>query len=320
MIFNKIKLNYNLKLIDDLFKSKDFNEIKNILAKNLNSNHYLNIVDHVLKNHLSYQKNTQYFTNKFVWISSYNLEDTTYLNDFLVFYLKKEADFSYNLDNYQNQISHTFEKIKDAKFPKHISFDDVVNFSHLYQFLLLDRLNKDVVFSNSSSAFFEAGHNRFLIFPHTTSCSFYVIRDPYDLYHQFKNKFNNSQEALNELLDLNNIEPNKKLTYSITENRQSWSINAKSWTNKNVQNTYRGKTLKYENFLNSPTDILTEVVYHLKQSGLNINIDFNTIDEFVEKNKLAPIHQETISNKERKMITNSLDNKLLEEFGYQVND
>ena len=316
MIFNKIKLNYNLKLIDDSFKSKDFSEIKQILAKNKNSNFYINLVDHILKNHLSYQENTQYFTNKFVWISSYDLADTTYLNDFLDYYLKKESKFSYDLDDYKNQISSTFEKVKNVNFPKIISFDDVVNYSYLYQFLLLDILNKEVVFSNTCSAFFESDKNRYLIFPHTTICSFYVIRNPYDLYQKYKNNFKNSQEALNELSNLNEIKPEEKLKYFIAENRNSWSVNAKSWTNKNVQNAYRGKILKYENLLNAPEDVFTEVIYHLKQSGLDININFNTIDEFVSNNKLMPINKEPISNNETKKVTSGLDQDVLNEFKY----
>ena len=316
MIFNKIKLNYNLKLIDDSFKSKDFGEIKQILAKNKNSNFYINLVDHILKNHLSYQENTQYFTNKFVWISSYDLADTTYLNDFLDYYLKKESKFSYDLDDYKNQISSTFEKVKNVNFPKIISFDDVVNYSYLYQFLLLDILNKEVVFSNTCSAFFESDKNRYLIFPHTTICSFYVIRNPYDLYQKYKNNFKNSQEALNELSNLNEIKPEEKLKYFIAENRNSWSVNAKSWTNKNVQSTYRGKIIKYEDLLTNPEDTLNEVVYHLKQSGADIDVKFDLIEDFVKNNSLSEIKIDEHSKKESKMVQGALDQSIMDEYDY----
>jgi len=319
MIFNKIKLNYNIKLIDDHFASNKFSEVKKILTDNYNTSIYLNLVDHVLKNHLSSNKKSDYFKSKFIWISSFNKNDTSFLNNFLKFYLNSQANFSYNLGYYKNQISDTFENLKTRNLPKKLTFDDVVNFSYLYQFLLLEHFNKDVIFSTTSSAFFEKDQKKFLIYPHTTLCSFYIIRNPYDLYNNFKTEFSNSQEALNELSDLNSKIDNDQ-RFTITENRQNWSTNVKSWSNSNVQNAYRGKIIKYEDFINSPEESLTEVVYHIKQTGLDIDLDFKIIEKFISENKLSQNVYDPISNKELKMVTNSLDIKLLKEFDYQGDD
>ena len=41
------------------------------------------------------------------------------------------------------------------------------------------------------------------------------------------------------------------LDYLLNENRQSWSVNAQSWLNNNVQNTY-GRIIEYEKLINEP--------------------------------------------------------------------
>ena len=145
-------------------------------------------------------------------------------------------------------------------------------------------------------------------------CHFYLIRNPQNLYQRYKDKFQNSQEALNELNDTNEKIINFK--YVVEENRQNWGSNAKSWTNKNVQNTYRGKVIKYEDLLNSPIDVLNEVVYHLKQSGAEIEVKFDLIEEFVKNNSLSEIETDEHSKKELKMVQGALDQSVMNEYDY----
>ena len=317
MIINRIKLNYNIKLVDDYFKEKKYENIIQLLQSQQRSSIFYNLVQYVISKHLVQKDHMNFSPSKFVWISSYDLEDTTYLNSFLKFYLPQTLSQSSIVDHYQSLFSSTFEKLKIKNFPTQITFEEVVSSSYLHQLLISIHLNKDLIFANTQAAFFEAPQNKFLIFPQTTLCHFYIIRNPYKLYGKYKKTLQNSQEALNELNNTNDNSINhSSLQYTVHENRQNWGVNAKSWVNKNVQNTYRGKVIKYEAFINNPEDALTEVVYHLKQSGANIDVKFDLIEDFVKSNPLSEIESDEISNKEIKMVQGALDQSVMTEYDY----
>ena len=91
--------------------------------------------------------------------------------------------------------------------------------------------------------------------------------------------------------------------YSVIENKQSWGVHAQSWMDENVKNTYRGKQILYEDMVSSPYDTFLEVLYHLKQSGMSIDIDHNLIKSFIESYQFIDDPKDVnISNNEKKLF------------------
>ena len=317
MIINRIRLNYNIKLLDDYFQQKDYENVVKLFQSQEKSPIYYNLAQYAVNKYLTQQNYFDFAPSKFVWISSFDLEDISYLKNFLEFYLPKALNQSSLIEDYKSIFSSTFENLNIKNFPKHIAFDEVVSNSFLHQLIISMYSKKDLIFTSTSAAFFEAPLNKFLIFPQTTLCHFYIIRNPYMLYQRYKDTFKNSQEALNELNDTNE-KPNdpKSLNVTVEENRQTWGTNAKSWTNKNVQSTYRGKIIKYEDLLTNPEDTLNEVVYHLKQSGADIDVKFDLIEDFVKNNSLSEIKIDEHSKKESKMVQGALDQSIMDEYDY----
>ena len=320
MVLNKIKYNYNLKIIEDLFIQNKYEEIELSLKKFKSNPYYTNLVNLISNKYLSSNKHTSFFRKKFIWIASFDQNEIEPINQFLNFYLAKNLKNSFHIGGYKELISNTLSNTKGNNFPNIIDFDSIVQNSFLFQNLALFDNDNEILFANTNAAFFEAPNNKFLIYPQSTLCSFYVIRNPYKLYEKYKHHYGSSQGALNEILnsDMQNNE-NQKLNYFLNENRQSWNINAQSWLNNNVQNTYRGRVIEYEKLISKPQDTLIEIVYHLKQSGLDLDINFDDIDSFINQNHLPKeeTFSEPLSNKEMKMVKNSLDESILDQYKYQ---
>ena len=94
MIFNRIKLNYNTKLLDDGFHSKDYDEVKKILQANKSSPIYQNLVSYSIEKYLSQQSHFKFYESKFIWLNSYDQRDMTYIRSFLNFYFQSNIVFS----------------------------------------------------------------------------------------------------------------------------------------------------------------------------------------------------------------------------------
>ena len=109
------------------------------------------------------------------------------------------------------------------------------------------------------------------------------------------------------------------VNYQVLENRQSWDIHAQSWLDPNVLNTYRGLAIGNEEFSLRTEEVLTKVIFHLIQAGLKIEVDYEVIAEFINDNKFIPKEfSSDISNKEKKLITNNINKKVLQDLEYEV--
>ena len=101
MVLNNIKFNYNTKLIDDYFKNNNYQEIKLLLQKQKNNNLlYYKLFAYINNNYLNKIEHSNFFDNKFIWIISYDLDDTNIIINFLNFYIKrmtKKILFSINM-------------------------------------------------------------------------------------------------------------------------------------------------------------------------------------------------------------------------------
>ena len=86
-----------------------------------------------------------------------------------------------------------------------------------------------------------------------------------------------------------------------------------------MQSTNRGLVMRQQDFFTNPQETFTRVIFHLIQAGLNFEVDYNLIDQFIAENppqalKLFP----DLSNKERKTLLNNLDQNLLDQLNYQI--
>ncbi len=324
MIFNKIKLNYNIKIIDDFFSNKQYKKINELLQNKISDpNLFYSLTNYVCQKYLTHNSHNNFFHQKFVWVVSYDLEDTTYINKFLNEYLTSQKT-SFIQDNYKDYYSKNMSVLNLNQFPKKLNFDEVIAHSRLLQNILLLNDKSQYLIMTTKAAFYEAPDNKFLIYPNNSLTFFSIIRNPLSLYRKYKSMSVNNQDALNKLInfslsDVENENYNSPMTHSLIENSQNWNANTKSWSDENVKNTFRGKQIRYEDLMKNTNDILVEIVYHLKQSGMNIDVDFDLIKKFVDENTFTEEDfSQDESSSEIKMLSNNLDKDLLEEFNYQI--
>ncbi len=323
-IFNKFKLNYNLKLLDDLINNQKDKEILSLLReiKQKNKDIYFHLLRH-LNQHYSHKPNAaNLFHNKLILINSFQLGDCDYLTKFLKFYFKK-IGYEYYFDNLSDSIAADLDQMKLKYFPQQVDFNHMVEFSDFFvNSVLLDQNIKNC-FMTSNSAFFESENKtKYFIYPNTAIAYFFIHENPLKIFSQLKEKYSDTQRAFNELCNMEKeLVSNQRniINHNVLENRQSWDIHAQSWLDPNVLSTYRGLTIGNEEFSLKPEEILTKVIFHLIQAGLEIEVDYGAIDEFVNDNKfISKDISSTTSKKEKKLLRNNINKKVLQNLKYEI--
>ncbi len=323
-IINKIKLNYNLKLLDDLIINQKDKEILELLrgTKEKNKDIFFHLLKH-LNHQYAHKPNAEnLFQNKLVLINSFQLEDCSYLTKFLKFYFSK-TNYEYYFNNLTDSIASDLDQMKLKYFPKQIDFNHMVEFSDFFiNSILLDQ-NEKSCFLTSNSAFFESHKKtKYFIYPNTAAAFFFIHDNPLKIFAQLKEKYSNTQKALNELCNMEKslISSQKNIAnHQVLENRQSWDIYTQSWLDPNVLNTYRGLAIGNEEFSLRPEEVLTKVIFHLIQAGLKIEVDYEAIGKFIKDNKFIPKEfSSDISKKDRKLLINNIDKKVLKDLEYEI--
>ena len=323
-IINKIKLNYNLKLLDDLIVNQKDKSILELLCdtKEKNKDIFFHLLKH-LNQQYSHKPNAEnLFQNKLVLINSFQLDDCSYLTKFLKFYFSK-TNYECYFGNLSDSIAADLDQMKLKYFPKQIEFNHMVEFSDFFINSLLLGQNEKNCFLTSNSAFFES-HNKtnYFIYPNTAIAYFFIHDNPLKIFSHLKEKHSNTQKALNELCNMEkSLTSSQKniVNHQVLENRQSWDIHAQSWLDPNVLNTYRGLAIGNEELSSRTEEVLTKVIFHLIQAGLKIEVDYESISEFVKDNKfILKEFSSDISNKEKKLIINNIDKKVLQDLEYEV--
>ena len=196
----------------------------------------------------------------------------------------------------------------------------MVEYSDFFLNSLLLNDSESDYFLSSNAAFFEGPNKKFLIYPNRTRAYIFIHNHPFDIYASLRDKYQNQQQALNELCNFENnlISSQKKIhQYQILENRQSWSVHTNSWLDPNVLSSYNGITISVNELTKDPIDALTRLIFHLKQAGLAIEVNYDHIEHYCSENKLDVTNYD-ISNKEKKLITSNLDTKILKELEYEI--
>ena len=125
MIFNRIKLNYNIKLLDDLFANKEYQEIhKHLKDLKNNKSVYYNIIRYLYQKYLLTSDHRTFHKNKFVWIVSYDLSEVEFLNKFIDYYMGKQETTTYSINQSNRLVENLMAHFGSDNFPSHPSFDD----------------------------------------------------------------------------------------------------------------------------------------------------------------------------------------------------
>ena len=307
----KIKLNYNYKLFHNYISNKDFNSAYQLildLSKEDQSDFFIFLRN--IQNQLS-NFSTELVKNKIIWIISYDSNDTLYLNEFINYYLSRNSNISFHIDNFVSALNKNLSELNLDDKTNEIKFNDFKLNSNFYQNLVLFTLRKDFLFLNSRAAFFETNNNSYFIYPNTTFCYFYISRSPESLFSKYKDVYGSAEGAYDELFNFNKKEiltsAHEGQRYQIYENRTNINTHFESWTDPNVISTYRGKILDYNKLFNEKEDILLEVLYHLKQFGLDMEINIKDIKNFLETQNFNLPIQNSLSQNEKKFLNKNIN-------------
>jgi hypothetical protein len=306
MLLKKIKTNYLDKLFSELVNQNDFVKINTELDKLKNEDFelYFLFLNRIINTYLNNDQGQRFFQNKFIWLNSFDLDDTQIIKNFLSFYLSEKLDLNLESSLYIKE----FQKLPKELIQKNISFEDLVDNGYLYQYEMLKRVDNKYKLILNNHVFFEKLPNKFFTHYYLTQCFFYVIKNPIHVYANYRSKVGSQQSALNFLngfteKNQSSLDEEKVLIQNTTKD---WSTNVLSWTNTNVINTFRGQIIKFEELISNPEQILAEVISHLIQAGMEIEIDYDLINNYINNNE-----DKFSKNVLGEIITSNQENKKL---------
>ena len=306
MLLKKIKTNYLDKLFSELVNQNDFVKINTELDKLKNEEFelYFLFLNRIINTYLNNDQGQRFFQNKFIWLNSFDLDDTQIIKNFLSFYLSEKLDLNLESSLYIKE----FQKLPKELIQKNISFEDLVDNSYLYQYEMLKRVDNKYKLLLNNHVFFEKLPNKFFTHYYLTQCFFYVIKNPIHVYANYRSKVGSQQSALNFLngfteKNQSSLDEEKVLIQNTTKD---WSTNVLSWTNTNVIDTFSGQIIKFEELISNPEQILAEVISHLIQAGMEIEIDYDLINNYINNNE-----DKFSKNVLGEIITSNQENKKL---------
>lgn len=300
---NKFLFHFHDKSINQLLVQKKYKEFFNYLKiqKNKENLFYdlsLKYVPEIFSNY-----DEEALQNKIIWINSFDRDDTHYLVNFLDYYLKKTSKEFDPIKNYEVEISKFKKKFKE------IDLNILVNFSYFFQWMIINSSTNHKFIINNVP-FFSTENNYNFTTSNLSQSYINLENNPFAVYKKIRDSNQNDQQvARNLFLNLDNESSNETINdLPFKINKQGWNTFNKSWKDENVMNSLRGITIKKSDINNSPYEIFSEILMHLIQSGLNIDINYDLIESYVkifppEKNNL----NFELSNKEVKFINNYID-------------
>jgi hypothetical protein len=314
-----IKLNYTTKVLNECIENNSFSEfqknyekLKKIDSKIANKFIKYNSTSFIENDELNFL-----FNKNFIWLNSYRKQDVSFLSNIITQIFKLSSTKNMELLNFYEEVLKVLDddEIKEYQTP-----NDIFLKSHYYFQMLLDNHHPGTKLVNTSSAFYEFDKKIHFTHHKLTRCYFYVIKHPYQIFADLKNRGFQTQEALSILCNFEDrpdtveIQRNNKKLFC-PEITKSWTTNVLSWTNKNVQSSLRGLTLYDDDLLNKTEDKIIEIAAHLKESGIEIELNplqLSKISHELDSTKTKNITPE-LSNKEKKIIDRECG-ELIEKF------
>ena len=317
-IIQNIKYQYQLKLIEDLFKDSKFSDINLYLSKYINKspvNGY-NLLKKFIPQILNITSEEKILNDNIVLVNSFDKSDGEIILKFINYYLSKIRFLNYEVSNYQNELTSIILSLKNIK---KISQDDIFNNSVYYQ-SMLTYAKKDVIqFLDNQFAFFSTPANLNFTNIRISKCYFLLIEHPYNLYQKIKDRLNSKDLAINEFLNSDDkplVNTFKNVELSVT--RKGWGIFTNSWSDPNVVNALRGSIIKKEELYDNPEEFFASIILHLRQSNCDIPLDYSLINDYVSKFFTVKKPQTTkISNREKKALKKHIES-VSDSFGYEL--
>ena len=302
---NKFLFHFHDKSISQLIDQKNYTEFLKHLQNQSNRDDLfydlsLKYIPEILKD---YDKDIH--KNKIIWINSFDKADVQYLVNFFNYYLKKTLEKFDPIQTYEMEISKFKKKFKE------INFDVLVNYSYFFQWMIINSSPGARLVINNIP-YFSSENNYNFTNPNFTQSYINIENDPFALYNKIKKSNQNDQQvARNLFFNLDNKPSEETIDNLIFKiNKQGWHTFSNSWKDENVVNSLRGITIKKEEINNSPYEKISEILMHLIQSGLNIEIDYDLIESYVKTYLPKKNDDKKLSNKEIKFINNYIDNRI----------
>jgi len=130
---SNIKFQYNLKILEDHISSGNLKSFfENLENHKKNKKLYIQLLFNLGLGAIK-QTDENFFPSKITWLNSFLEEDLEYIEKFLEFYFQQH-DRKLNVNLYEIAILDELNQLEEIK---EINFNDFVNFSYLYQYLIL---------------------------------------------------------------------------------------------------------------------------------------------------------------------------------------
>ena len=241
---------------------------------------------------------------KIVWINSFSKKEGIYLIKFLEFYLSNFPEFKQHIKTYQEEIADILDN------PQIVDFNCLVNLSYAYQWMITQKNKIKYKFIFNNWPFFSTQNNFNFTNSNLTQSYLTLIDSPYEVYKRIKIEFeDDSIASRNKFLNLDNIADEEQIgNINFKISNQGWSTHTLSWFDTNVVNSLKGKTIHNKNLFNETFDTLSSIIMHFIQSGVELEINYQLIEDFIKLNPLDKQASIELSNKEIKFLKNYVEN------------
>ena len=296
---NKFQYHYHTKYLDELSNSENYLELLSYLEKLSNEKKIFHDLSFKYVNHAIHSLSNDVSNKKIVWINSFLSEDKKYVLSFMESYLSNFNPLKQTIKSYQYEINKIL--LKSEK----IDLNTLINHSYFFQWMVINKQKSPYKFISNNLPFFSTEKNFNFSKSNLTQAYVYIINHPYEVYKFIKRNNNNDQEiARNIFLNLDHrasLEEHNSSSFYLS--KKGWHTNIQSWTDANVINSLKGKIISKKELHNNSYEVLSPIILHLIQSGVEIDLNYDLIDNFVKKNPLTQYDlDDEISSKEKKFL------------------
>ena len=141
-----------------------------------------------------------------------------------------------------------------------------------------------------------------------------ILNNPYEVYSKIKKTVNHDQEiARNVFLNLDQSSQDEKYSkVKFKFSNKGWNVHTDSWTDPNVLSSLRGKIISKKEILNNTYETLSSIILHLIQSGVEMELNYDLIENFISQNQVPDFDLDiNLSKKEKKFLDKYIDDTYL---------